>query len=316
MFSSVPELIGGTPSLKINHGSGTLVLQLPNNIGVADRRWHRLDVRSNSKVRKKSHFFFFFFFVWVGRCGTIPRSSRRRDWPGLARPLWFTGGALHAGSMLQRHHHGDGRCGLVGDDGGPLVLRDPRGHAQPGQVRSMAINKGINSTAVDFHWAQETKLRPVCSLFYSDSSNFHLLQHCRRASAPGCDTDHIEWMSVTEILSALVGCFFLFFLFLTDPRVFSWAAFEYEKLTRRKNLLRSLWPFTAAHNQLTFQGFVVFIDSRRAALAVTVAASFAELQRWKIESVVNLKHGCEAQFVIRASLHRLDSRLVVSLNKA
>ncbi|KAM6946138.1 neural-cadherin-like [Aplochiton taeniatus] len=43
------ELIGGTPSLKINHGSGTLVLQLPRNVGVADRRWHRLDVRSNSK---------------------------------------------------------------------------------------------------------------------------------------------------------------------------------------------------------------------------------------------------------------------------
>uniref|UniRef100_A0A3B4VCM1 Neural-cadherin-like n=1 Tax=Seriola dumerili TaxID=41447 RepID=A0A3B4VCM1_SERDU len=43
------ELIGGTPSLKINHGSGTLVLQLTNNVGVADRRWHRLDVRSNSK---------------------------------------------------------------------------------------------------------------------------------------------------------------------------------------------------------------------------------------------------------------------------
>eukprot|EP00066_Takifugu_rubripes_P016640 XP_011605906.1 PREDICTED: neural-cadherin-like [Takifugu rubripes] len=44
------ELIGGTPSLKINHGSGTLVLRLNNNnIGVADRRWHRLDVRSNSK---------------------------------------------------------------------------------------------------------------------------------------------------------------------------------------------------------------------------------------------------------------------------
>lgn len=47
--------------------------------------------------------------------------------------------------MLQRHHHGDGRCGLVGDDGGPLVLRNPRGHAQQGQVRSMAINKGTNS---------------------------------------------------------------------------------------------------------------------------------------------------------------------------
>uniref|UniRef100_A0A8C7PBT5 Neural-cadherin-like n=1 Tax=Oncorhynchus mykiss TaxID=8022 RepID=A0A8C7PBT5_ONCMY len=44
------ELIGGTPSLKINHGSGTLVLQLQGNMVVSDRRWHRLDVRSNSKV--------------------------------------------------------------------------------------------------------------------------------------------------------------------------------------------------------------------------------------------------------------------------
>ncbi|KAL0968484.1 hypothetical protein UPYG_G00267460 [Umbra pygmaea] len=43
------ELIGGTPSLKINHGSGTLVLQFPGNVDVSDRRWHRLDVRSNSK---------------------------------------------------------------------------------------------------------------------------------------------------------------------------------------------------------------------------------------------------------------------------
>ncbi|XP_077372754.1 neural-cadherin-like isoform X2 [Festucalex cinctus] len=43
------ELIGGAPTLKINHGSGTLVLQLINNAGLADRRWHRLDVRSNSK---------------------------------------------------------------------------------------------------------------------------------------------------------------------------------------------------------------------------------------------------------------------------
>ncbi|XP_072290497.1 neural-cadherin-like isoform X2 [Eucyclogobius newberryi] len=41
------ELIAGSPTLKINHGSGTLVLQLTKN--VADRRWHRLDIRSNSK---------------------------------------------------------------------------------------------------------------------------------------------------------------------------------------------------------------------------------------------------------------------------
>ncbi|XP_037346182.2 neural-cadherin [Pungitius pungitius] len=43
------ELIDGTPTLKINHGSGRVVLQLPGNVNVADRRWHRLDVRSNSK---------------------------------------------------------------------------------------------------------------------------------------------------------------------------------------------------------------------------------------------------------------------------
>uniref|UniRef100_A0A3B3CPW6 Si:ch211-186j3.6 n=1 Tax=Oryzias melastigma TaxID=30732 RepID=A0A3B3CPW6_ORYME len=46
------ELIDGTPTLKINHGSGTVVLQLPGNVNVADRRWHRLDVRSNSKEVK------------------------------------------------------------------------------------------------------------------------------------------------------------------------------------------------------------------------------------------------------------------------
>ncbi|KAM9816185.1 neural-cadherin-like isoform 2-T2 [Syngnathus typhle] len=43
------EVIGGAPSLKINHGSGTLVLRLINRAGLADRRWHRLDVRSNGK---------------------------------------------------------------------------------------------------------------------------------------------------------------------------------------------------------------------------------------------------------------------------
>ncbi len=56
-FSLSPhlELIDGTPTLKINHGSGTVVLQLPGNVNVADRRWHRLDVRSNSKVGRFTH---------------------------------------------------------------------------------------------------------------------------------------------------------------------------------------------------------------------------------------------------------------------
>ncbi|XP_041123428.1 neural-cadherin [Polyodon spathula] len=43
------ELINGTPMLKINHGSGTLVLKLPSHVNTADRRWHRLDVRGNGK---------------------------------------------------------------------------------------------------------------------------------------------------------------------------------------------------------------------------------------------------------------------------
>ncbi|XP_057692632.1 neural-cadherin-like isoform X2 [Corythoichthys intestinalis] len=43
------ELSSGSPSLKINHGSGTLVLQLINSASLADGRWHRLDVKSNSK---------------------------------------------------------------------------------------------------------------------------------------------------------------------------------------------------------------------------------------------------------------------------
>ena len=53
---SPSELVDGTPTLKINHGSGKVVLQLPGNVNVADRRWHRLDVRSNSKVGHFTHF--------------------------------------------------------------------------------------------------------------------------------------------------------------------------------------------------------------------------------------------------------------------
>lgn len=57
------ELIDGTPTLKINHGSGTVVLQLPGNINVADRRWHRLDVRSNSKVGRLTPFTPIYVFI-------------------------------------------------------------------------------------------------------------------------------------------------------------------------------------------------------------------------------------------------------------
>ncbi|KAM4601120.1 neural-cadherin [Polymixia lowei] len=44
------ELRNGVPILSINHGSGTLTLQLPPKTSVMDRRWHRLDIFSDGKV--------------------------------------------------------------------------------------------------------------------------------------------------------------------------------------------------------------------------------------------------------------------------
>lgn len=45
-----PELKGGVPVLSVNHGSGTLTLQLRPESSTADRRWHRLDISSDGKV--------------------------------------------------------------------------------------------------------------------------------------------------------------------------------------------------------------------------------------------------------------------------
>uniref|UniRef100_A0A3B4Z992 Neural-cadherin-like n=1 Tax=Stegastes partitus TaxID=144197 RepID=A0A3B4Z992_9TELE len=44
------ELRNGVPALSINHGSGTLTLQLPPKSTVTDRRWHRLDIISDGKA--------------------------------------------------------------------------------------------------------------------------------------------------------------------------------------------------------------------------------------------------------------------------
>uniref|UniRef100_UPI003AAF7EDE neural-cadherin n=1 Tax=Centroberyx gerrardi TaxID=166262 RepID=UPI003AAF7EDE len=44
------ELRNGVPALSINHGSGTLTLQLPPKATATDRRWHRLDVISDGKA--------------------------------------------------------------------------------------------------------------------------------------------------------------------------------------------------------------------------------------------------------------------------
>uniref|UniRef100_A0A3Q3N5U2 Si:dkey-22o22.2 n=1 Tax=Mastacembelus armatus TaxID=205130 RepID=A0A3Q3N5U2_9TELE len=44
------ELRNGVPALSVNHGSGTLTLQLPPKSTVTDRRWHRLDVISDGKA--------------------------------------------------------------------------------------------------------------------------------------------------------------------------------------------------------------------------------------------------------------------------
>ncbi|KAK1794615.1 hypothetical protein P4O66_001333 [Electrophorus voltai] len=43
------ELKNGVPLLSVNHGSGTLTLQLPALTSVTDRRWHRLDIISDGK---------------------------------------------------------------------------------------------------------------------------------------------------------------------------------------------------------------------------------------------------------------------------
>ncbi|XP_043922109.1 neural-cadherin-like [Protopterus annectens] len=44
------ELKNGVPSLKLNQGSGSLLLQLPPTVNAADRRWHRIDIKNNGKV--------------------------------------------------------------------------------------------------------------------------------------------------------------------------------------------------------------------------------------------------------------------------
>ncbi|XP_078524924.1 neural-cadherin-like [Lissotriton helveticus] len=44
-YSMSIELSNGTPVLKMNHGAGSLVLTFPAGVNVADRQWHRLDVR-------------------------------------------------------------------------------------------------------------------------------------------------------------------------------------------------------------------------------------------------------------------------------
>ncbi|XP_041045226.1 neural-cadherin [Carcharodon carcharias] len=46
------ELRDGVPSLNISHGSGSLHLQLPPDILVVDRHWHRLDIMSDGKKVK------------------------------------------------------------------------------------------------------------------------------------------------------------------------------------------------------------------------------------------------------------------------
>nr|XP_054596935.1 neural-cadherin [Nothobranchius furzeri] len=44
------ELRNGVPVLSVNHGSGTLTLQLPPKATINDRRWHRLDIISDGKI--------------------------------------------------------------------------------------------------------------------------------------------------------------------------------------------------------------------------------------------------------------------------
>ncbi|XP_009069496.1 PREDICTED: neural-cadherin-like, partial [Acanthisitta chloris] len=43
------ELSSGIPMLKMSHGSGFVVLQFPSHLNVADKKWHRLEVRTNGQ---------------------------------------------------------------------------------------------------------------------------------------------------------------------------------------------------------------------------------------------------------------------------
>ncbi|XP_028281097.1 neural-cadherin [Parambassis ranga] len=56
------ELRNGVPVLSINHGSGTLTLQLPPKSTVTDRRWHRLDIISDGKAVQ----------LILDQCGGVP----------------------------------------------------------------------------------------------------------------------------------------------------------------------------------------------------------------------------------------------------
>ncbi|XP_008429010.1 neural-cadherin isoform X1 [Poecilia reticulata] len=56
------ELRNGVPVLSINHGSGTLTLQLPPKATINDRRWHRLDIISDGKLVQ----------LILDQCGGVP----------------------------------------------------------------------------------------------------------------------------------------------------------------------------------------------------------------------------------------------------
>ncbi|XP_025072404.1 neural-cadherin-like isoform X1 [Alligator sinensis] len=43
------ELSIGIPILKMNHGSGTVMLQFPSHLNVTDKKWHHLEVRTNGQ---------------------------------------------------------------------------------------------------------------------------------------------------------------------------------------------------------------------------------------------------------------------------
>ncbi|CAM4543358.1 unnamed protein product [Lepidochelys kempii] len=43
------ELSSGIPVLKINHGAGTEMLHFPSHLNLTDKRWHRLEVRTNGQ---------------------------------------------------------------------------------------------------------------------------------------------------------------------------------------------------------------------------------------------------------------------------
>uniref|UniRef100_A0A8C2WX51 Neural-cadherin-like n=1 Tax=Cyclopterus lumpus TaxID=8103 RepID=A0A8C2WX51_CYCLU len=158
------ELIGGTPSLKINHGSGTLVLQLTNNVGVTDRRWHRLDVRSNSKVREENLYMLFSLPPCVKRCQSKIVTEDRSSCE--IRGLLFFPRYLNGSQVLQ-----------LGGVNNNISYEYPQLQHKhyTGCIRNLLVDSKLYDLAFP---AESSNTVPGCSLIDDQCNNMEQLASC------------------------------------------------------------------------------------------------------------------------------------------